>query len=91
MKDLKSAADAILHNVVGAAGGAPGVVAMATDRKGTIYEGAAGKRELGKLDDLLRAGYVQTITGRVRHGSKQNYAYTRRGSSSGSRRVYLRV
>jgi methyl acetate hydrolase len=52
MKDLKSAADAILHNVVGAAGGAPGVVAMATDRKGTIYEGAAGKRELGKEDPM---------------------------------------
>ena len=28
--------------------GVPGVVAMATDRKGNIYEGAAGKRELGK-------------------------------------------
>ena len=45
---LKSAADAILANTVAAAGGAPGIVAMVTDRQGNLYEGAAGKRELGK-------------------------------------------
>ncbi|THJ30697.1 beta-lactamase family protein [Lampropedia aestuarii] len=45
---LKHWADGILKNTVNAAGGAPGVVAMATDRSGNIYEGAAGVRELGK-------------------------------------------
>ncbi len=45
---LKHAADAVLANTVGAAGGAPGVVAMVTDRNRNIYEGAAGRRELGK-------------------------------------------
>ena len=45
---IRNAADAVLAYTVGRAGGAPGVVAMATDRKANIYEGAAGKRELGK-------------------------------------------
>ena len=45
---LKQVADAILAQQVGGAGGAPGVVAIATDRKANIYEGCAGKRELGK-------------------------------------------
>lgn len=45
---LKASVDRILANTVNAAGGAPGVVAMATDRKTNIYEGAAGRRELGK-------------------------------------------
>ena len=45
---LKAAADAILNLTAGRAGGVPGVVAIATDRKGNIYEGCAGKRELGK-------------------------------------------
>ena len=45
---FKQAADNILTTTVGRAGGAPGVVAMATDRKANFYEGAAGKRELGK-------------------------------------------
>lgn len=43
---LKRAADAVLAQTVGAAGGAPGVVAMATDRNGNFYEGAAGRRSL---------------------------------------------
>jgi methyl acetate hydrolase len=47
-KKLKTAADAVLAHTVGAAGGAPGVVAMVTDRKSNLYEGVAGKRELGK-------------------------------------------
>lgn len=45
---LKKAADTVLSYTVGRAGGAPGVVAMATDRKANFYEGAAGVRELGK-------------------------------------------
>jgi methyl acetate hydrolase len=45
---LKQAADTVLDYTVNRFGGAPGVVAMATDRNANIYEGAAGKRELGK-------------------------------------------
>ncbi|WP_428418296.1 serine hydrolase domain-containing protein [Methylibium sp.] len=44
---LQQAADAVLDTTVGRAGGAPGVVAMATDARGNLYEGAAGSRELG--------------------------------------------
>ncbi|HOX67177.1 MAG TPA: serine hydrolase domain-containing protein [Burkholderiaceae bacterium] len=44
---LKQAADTVLANTVGCAGGAPGVVAMVTDRKTNVYEGAAGRRSLG--------------------------------------------
>ena len=44
---LQQAADAVLDSTVGRAGGAPGVVAMATDARGNLYEGAAGSRELG--------------------------------------------
>jgi methyl acetate hydrolase len=46
-EQLKQAADTVLANTVGSAGGAPGVVAMVTDRQRNIYEGAAGKRALG--------------------------------------------
>jgi methyl acetate hydrolase len=47
-QSLTHSADNILQETVSRAGGAPGVVAMACDRKGNIYEGAAGVRELGK-------------------------------------------
>ncbi|MDP9899191.1 serine hydrolase domain-containing protein [Variovorax ginsengisoli] len=57
---LKTMADGILQRTVNAAGGAPGVVAMATDRKGNIYEGAAGVRELGK-DQPMTADSVMAI------------------------------
>ncbi len=50
--DLRSAADAILHRAATGAPRVPGVVAMATDRRGLIYEGAAGKRELGLDADM---------------------------------------
>ncbi|MCL6577065.1 serine hydrolase domain-containing protein [Kyrpidia sp.] len=45
---LKKILDNVLDHAVGRAGGVPGVVAMATDREGNIYEGATGVRELGK-------------------------------------------
>jgi len=45
---LKQAADTVLGYTTGRLGGAPGVVAMATDRNGNFYEGASGKRELGQ-------------------------------------------
>ncbi len=50
--DLKSSADAILQRVVSGDQRVPGVVAMATDRNGTIYEGAAGERVLGQGGDM---------------------------------------
>ena len=43
---LKQAADQLLQSAV-TAGHVPGVVAMATNREGTIYEGAFGERVLG--------------------------------------------
>ena len=49
---LKAAADAILQRVVSGTPRVPGVVAMATDRDGNIYEGAAGKRMLGQDADM---------------------------------------
>jgi methyl acetate hydrolase len=51
-KDLKGTADAILQQVVSGSRPVPGVVAMATDRSGNIYEGAAGKRVLGQDADM---------------------------------------
>jgi methyl acetate hydrolase len=44
---IKQAADTVLDYTVHRAGGAPGVVAMATDRNANFYEGCAGKRSLG--------------------------------------------
>lgn len=38
--------DAILRNTVAAEAGVPGVVAMATDRRQTFYEGAAGRARI---------------------------------------------
>ena len=45
---LQSSIDAILHRVTSGSPRVPGVVAIATDRSGSIYEGAAGKRVLGQ-------------------------------------------
>ncbi len=67
--NLKQAADAALDSAVNVAGGAPGVVAMATDRNVNIYEGAVGKRELGKdqpmtLDSVMAIfSTTKAITG----------------------------
>jgi methyl acetate hydrolase len=49
---LKSAADAVLSRVVSGSPRVPGVVAMVTGRHGTIYEGAGGKRMLGRDADM---------------------------------------
>ena len=59
-RSIKQAADTVLDYTVNRAGGAPGVVAMATDRKANFYEGAAGKRELGK-DQAMTADSVVAI------------------------------
>ena len=48
MRGLKDEADAILQRVVTGSPRVPGVVAMATDRQGNTYEGAAGQRTLGQ-------------------------------------------
>lgn len=44
---LKPAADAVLDKAVSSVPGLPGVVAVATDRHGNIFEGAVGNRQLG--------------------------------------------
>ncbi len=49
---VKEAAERVLHGVAEHENGVPGVVAMATDRQDNFYEGAAGKRELGKDQEM---------------------------------------
>ena len=51
-ENLKSAVDAILHDMLAGSPSVPGVAAIATDRTGNVYEGAAGKRMLGQNDDM---------------------------------------
>ena len=46
-KGLAAAADAVLDGVVSGSPRVPGVVALATNREGNIYEGAVGLRSLG--------------------------------------------
>ena len=66
---LKTALDAVLANTVNSAGGAPGVVAMVTDRTDNLYEAAYGLRALGSaqpmtLDSvMLMASCTKAITG----------------------------
>ncbi len=68
-QSLTEAANDILKLTVSRAGGAPGVVAMATDSTGNIYEGAAGVRELGKPEAMttdavmLLASCTKAVTG----------------------------
>ena len=50
--DFRPAADAVLKGVVTSDPRVPGVVAMATDRKRTIYEGAFGKRRHDQDADM---------------------------------------
>ena len=47
-----AAADAVLNDVATSTPRVPGVVAMVTNRYRNIYEGAAGKRRLDRLDDM---------------------------------------
>ncbi len=49
---LKSAADAVLAKTVAAPKGVAGVVAVATDRNGNIYEGTAGNRVLNGTEPM---------------------------------------
>jgi methyl acetate hydrolase len=61
--DLKQRADRILSNAV-AGGAVPGVVAMATDREGLLYEGAFGERTLGsgQAMTLDTVGWIASMT-----------------------------
>jgi methyl acetate hydrolase len=52
MSDLEQSADAILERVTSGSPRVPGVVAVATDRNGDIYAGAAGERVLGGGDPM---------------------------------------
>src|SRR3984957_15395793 len=52
MEDFKATVDAALNRLVTSEPRVPGVVAMATDRPRTIYEGAAGKRRLERDADM---------------------------------------
>ena len=47
MSNLAKAADAVLDGVISGSPRVPGVVALATNREGNIYEGAVGVRSLG--------------------------------------------
>ena len=57
---FKSALDAVLNGVVGGSPRVPGVVAVATNRDGNIYEGAAGSRVLGE-DAAMTTDTVMAI------------------------------
>ena len=65
---MKAAADKLLKDAV-SKGDVPGVVAMATDAKGTTYEGGFGKRVLGEAADMTPdtvvwiASMTKAITG----------------------------
>jgi CubicO group peptidase (beta-lactamase class C family) len=65
---MKAAADQLLKDAV-ARGDVPGVAAMATDARGTTYEGAFGKRVLGQAPDMTSdtvawmASMTKAITG----------------------------
>lgn len=66
---LTEEANSILANTVSRAGGAPGVVAIATNKTSNFYEGAAGVRELGQSPAMttdsvmLLASCTKAVTG----------------------------
>ena len=65
---MKAAADKLLKDAV-SKGDVPGVVATATDAKGTTYEGGFGKRVLGEAADMTPdtvvwiASMTKSVTG----------------------------
>ena len=66
---FNQAADAVLQGTVTRKNGVPGVIAMATNRSGNIYEGAFGKRDLsqaaGMTTDTVMAIFscTKAVTG----------------------------
>src|SRR5688572_11563167 len=63
LMSLQSEADALLQKAV-ASGDVPGVVAVATDRDGTIYEGGFGERVLGRGESMTpdTVGWIASMT-----------------------------
>ncbi len=61
--DLKHRADMLFRGAV-ASGAVPGVVAMATNREGTLYEGAFGERSLGggTAMSIDTVGWIASMT-----------------------------
>ncbi len=59
--DVKSSLDAVLDRVVTSNPGVPGVAAIATNRDGNFYEGAAGKRTLGPDADADADFTIDTV------------------------------
>jgi methyl acetate hydrolase len=49
---FSAAADGVLRRCVERENGVPGVVALVTDRQGTIYEGVSGLRDLGRNEGM---------------------------------------
>ena len=102
---IKQAADTILDYSVNRAGGTPGVVAMATDRKANFYEGSAGKRALGgepamTLDSVMAilsttkattgTALMQLVEeGKVRLARPHRRATTRQAPGRGDEGAYL--
>lgn len=60
---MKAQADKVLKDAV-AKGDVPGVVAVATDRKGQTYEGGFGKRVLGEAAEMTpdTVGWIASMT-----------------------------
>ena len=52
MVDMQQACDAVLKGVTTGTERVPGVIAMVTDEKENIYEGAAGLRSIGSEDPM---------------------------------------
>ncbi len=69
MVDFRFEADEILGEVVGRAGGIPGVVAIATNREADVYTGSAGRRSpnsttaMSPDSVMLLASCTKAITG----------------------------
>ncbi len=59
--DVKSSLDAVLDRAVSSTPAVPRVAAIATNRDGNIYEGAAGKRVLGPDADAAADFTIDTV------------------------------
>ena len=81
-EDFRTAADRVLNGVITSEPRVPGVVAMATDRQGNFYEGAAGQRRLDRDEpmtvDSVFALFSTTkaITATDRKSTRLNSSHT---------------
>lgn len=69
MDGFKKTADAILNRVVTSNPRVPGVVAMATDRRGNFYEGAMGERVQGAAPMTLDSVFAIFSTSKAITGT----------------------